>query len=145
MLWRSKSFTNTLFPFTVMKLNIVSTILVLSGMAFFLPYPLTSNRSILKWELAAAPISLFYPYHLLKTKLAIQTTWRTMHFDETASLLQSKYKFCFFSVLNKWLESLVFPTPAIDSFISFNSSNRKNRNFSPIKRFVFTFRSPSKC
>ena len=53
----------------------------------------------------------------MKTKLAIQTTWWTVHFDETASLLQSENKFCFFSALNKWLESF-FPHPC-DLFIHF--------------------------
>ena len=58
-----------------------------------------------------------------------------MHFDETASLLQIETKFYFFSVLNIWLESFVFPSPSstIDSFISLNTSDGKICNFSLIK------------
>ena len=75
----------------------------------------------------------------MKTKLARQTTWRTVHFDETASLLQFENKFYFFSVLNKWLKPFVFhshphplppaPAPAppifkiVDQRIKFYSQN----------------------
>ena len=54
----------------------------------------------------------------MKTKLAIKTTWRTVHFDETASLLQFENKICFFCVLNKWFGVICFPHPR-DWFIHF--------------------------
>ena len=67
-----------------------------------------------------------------------------MHFDEPASLLQTENNFCFFNVLNKWLESFVFPSSTIDSFISLNSSNRKNSQLLINKAICFCLSEPIK-
>ena len=45
-----------------------------------------------------------------KTKLVIQSTWRTEHFDETASLLHFDFFISFVYLANDWSHLLTLPT-----------------------------------